>query len=100
MALGIFEGISVNQRVIQLNYGDYLVFYTDGITEAFSPDEKMYGEERLLEAINHSDFDSARKLAESIDTSVSNFIQEGTPSDDLTMLVLKRQFPHETGEKT
>ena len=73
--------------------------YTDGITEAFSPQGELYGEERLNETIGEAALRAARgedalylsaqDMLETIDRSVAAFMGESLPSDDLTLLVLK-----------
>jgi serine phosphatase RsbU (regulator of sigma subunit) len=47
MALGVDKDIEVSQHVIQLAPGDKILFYTDGVTEAFSEAGSLFGEERL-----------------------------------------------------
>lgn len=100
MALGVLEGSIIQGRETILKPGDYLVMYTDGITEAFSPEGDLYGEQRLHETIGEATvraakggdslYLSAQDLLEAIDRSVAAFVGEALPSDDLTLLVLKR----------
>ena len=90
MAMGIFEGIEIHQNTIRIKPGDCVVFYTDGITEAFSPQDLMYGEKRLKQVIRNSTAPRAEELAQAIDKSVTSFIDDGSSTDDITMLILKR----------
>ncbi len=53
-ALGIIEDLAMEERTIALAPDDFLLLYTDGITEAFSPGEEAYGEERLQQALKTS----------------------------------------------
>jgi serine phosphatase RsbU (regulator of sigma subunit) len=91
MALGVMEGVRVTERTVSLEVGDCLVFYTDGISEAFSPNGEMFGETRLREALRSACKDSAQSLLEAIDQSAADFIGGGAPSDDRTLMVLCRQ---------
>ncbi len=91
MALGVMEGVRVTERSVSLEVGDCLIFYTDGISEAFSPKGEMYGEARLRETLRSACKDSAKSLLEAIDQSTADFIGEGAPSDDRTLMVLCRQ---------
>ena len=50
--LGILDDTDFSVYETQLNKGDIIFTYTDGITEAMNNDEEMYGEERLLESLN------------------------------------------------
>ena len=91
MALGVLEGIRLEEHTISLEPGDYLIFYTDGITEAFSPEGDIYGEERLWTIIQAADDGSAQAMLDAIDDSVVTFIGDVSPSDDRTIMILRRQ---------
>jgi phosphoserine phosphatase RsbU/P len=91
MALGIFEGIPVRHEQVQIEPGDYIVFYTDGITEAFSPDDVMFAESGLIEVVKQSKATSAERLSELIDQAVNEFTEGDTSNDDITLVVLKRK---------
>jgi serine phosphatase RsbU (regulator of sigma subunit) len=77
--------------------------YTDGVTEAFSADGDLYGEQKLCQTIDVAATQavakqdryqiSAIELLDVIDRSVSEFIGEAPLSDDLTLLVIKRLPP-------
>ena len=100
MALGVEAGARTQSHSYTLEPGELLVMYTDGVTEAFSPDGEMFGEERLLNTIEEtaqcysslaqSEQLSARVLLDAIDHKVIDFIGESVPYDDLTLVVLKR----------
>ncbi|HTP02738.1 MAG TPA: GAF domain-containing protein [Anaerolineales bacterium] len=90
IALGIIEGETITERTIRLEQGDALLLYTDGITEAFSPEGNMFGDERLLENVEgHRDAD-ASALLDGIDSQVKAFMGALPLSDDMTMLAVKR----------
>jgi serine phosphatase RsbU (regulator of sigma subunit)/anti-sigma regulatory factor (Ser/Thr protein kinase) len=93
MALGIMENIHIPERSIILEPGDFLVFYTDGITEAFSPSNEMYGEDRLhmlLRATHNRGDIHAKDVLDTIDISVDSFTHAEDPSDDVTMIAVLR----------
>jgi sigma-B regulation protein RsbU (phosphoserine phosphatase) len=48
MALGFEPGLAFERVELSLRDGDAVTFYTDGVTEAFNPEEELYGSERLL----------------------------------------------------
>jgi serine phosphatase RsbU (regulator of sigma subunit)/putative methionine-R-sulfoxide reductase with GAF domain len=99
MALGVLPGNRVEERLITLEPGDYLILYTDGVTEAFSEGGEFYGDERLHKTILDTVVgasNAARDLpvldvVDAIDDSVSSFIESDTRSDDLTLVVIKRK---------
>ncbi len=91
MALGVLEGTRLEGRVVSLEPGDYLIFYTDGVTEAFSPQDDIYGVERLQTTIQAAaGGGSAQAMLDGIDNSVLAFVGDTPPSDDLTLMVLRR----------
>jgi serine phosphatase RsbU (regulator of sigma subunit)/transcriptional regulator with GAF, ATPase, and Fis domain len=98
MALGVEAGNPIQGWKTRLEAGDCLILYTDGVTEAFSPQGEAFGEARLYQTIEsltacqgqQGGF-TAQDLLEKIDQAVIDFIANSQPSDDLTLLVLKRQ---------
>jgi sigma-B regulation protein RsbU (phosphoserine phosphatase) len=64
--------------------------YTDGLTEAFSPNNDMFGEERLQQVLKMEETSSARGVLDALETSVNGFMDPLPAADDLTMLALKR----------
>ncbi len=90
IALGVVELGAISQRTIQLASGESLLLYTDGLTEAFSSNGEMFGEARLLAALQCKTA-SAEALLDDVETRLNEFIGAEPASDDLTMLVLRRK---------
>jgi GAF domain-containing protein/anti-sigma regulatory factor (Ser/Thr protein kinase) len=88
MALGVDRDIEISQKVIHLAPGDGVLFYTDGVTEAFSEEGALFGEERLRSAVNTDA--TASGLLDIIDAQLDDFMGELPPADDITMVSLKR----------
>jgi len=89
-ALGIIENLSMEERTISLGSDDLLLLYTDGLTEAFSPEDELYGEKRLHREIKAARGASARDVLTALEASVNQFMGSLPAADDLTMLALKR----------
>ena len=89
-ALGIIEDLSIGERTILLSPDDLLLLYTDGLTEAFSPEDDTYGEERLRQVLETAKESSAREVLNTLEASVNQFMGLLPAADDLTMLALKR----------
>ena len=92
MVIGLFEKWDCGAREIQLEPGDLLAIFSDGVTEAMRGEEE-FGEARLMEDLRRS-----RGLpVEQIVTSVFNDVQEfsqGNQSDDLTLVVARaKSYP-------
>jgi GAF domain-containing protein len=90
MALGVMEGLELQDQTVELAAGDSLVLYTDGVTEAFSEGGELYGRERLHEALQDVVGSSARMVLDTIRESVMHFAGESPTSDDVTLAVLHR----------
>jgi len=89
MALGVSEVIDIDQRTVQMSPGDIVLFYTDGVTEAFSEQDELFGEERLLEIVKSAHHSSTELLA-AVETALDEFIGTTPPADDITMISVKR----------
>ena len=91
------EGIRYRKFELQLQPGDTLYLYTDGVTEATDQAEKLYGEERLLGLLNRHQGESARAVCEAVKADVDAFVGEAEQFDDITMLCLTWHGPQEGG---
>lgn len=90
MALGVVEGKKVEERTIQLESGDTLLLYTDGLSEAFSPDGNLFEEERIIKSLQDARDSAAEGILQIIEERLGAFVGDEAQSDDLTMLLLKR----------
>lgn len=87
LVLGMFPA-TYEQDSAQLQPGDTLVLYTDGVTEAFNVDAQMYEEARLVERVRADGGGSAKTLVASIFDGVIGFSGAAPQSDDITVAVL------------
>jgi len=88
IALGILEEIHLVDHEVSIAPGDTLLLYTDGVTECFSASEEGFGEQRL-HTVLEQDGDVPALLA-AITQALQNFRQGAQPSDDVTLLALRR----------
>ena len=65
-----------------------LLVYTDGLNEAENLQQEQFGEDRLLDILNHRHFNSCRELVEHLNVQVANHRNGAEPNDDLTMMCL------------
>jgi sigma-B regulation protein RsbU (phosphoserine phosphatase) len=90
LLLGVFPEAVYERGRVQLEPGDLLAFYTDGVTEAMNAAGDMFSEERLVEALHHHRGSSASEIHDSVLNRVREF-QCGRPlDDDLTLILIKR----------
>ena len=86
--LGVFDDAELGDGSLRLMPGEALVLYTDGVTEARSPDGDFFGDERLRCLLRSCSGLDAAGIAARIKNVVLDF-QEGCPRDDLAVLVLR-----------
>ena len=92
IALGVIESAQMAERSITLAPGDVLLFYTDGITEAFSADGDAFGDDRLKEQLADVEWETTEGILDKIDAAVNLFIGDQPVSDDITLIALKRDL--------
>lgn len=90
LVIGGFEDFSYKSESAQLDPGDSLFLYTDGITEAFDAKEQPFGDERLEDSLVELYHDDAKTIIEGVYADLGDFIGDTTQSDDITMVVVKR----------
>lgn len=90
LILGIMDDAIYEQEVLPLQPNDVLVVYSDGITEAMDSLEQEYGEERLQQVVLQNRQRSAAELIEKIVASAREFAGATEQSDDMTIVVVKR----------
>jgi len=87
--LGMFENTRYHEYHLLLEPGDVLVLYTDGVTEAQSPDGEEFGRDRLAEAVKQNYELPARELIASLEMAVLEWTANAGASDDVTFFVIK-----------
>jgi sigma-B regulation protein RsbU (phosphoserine phosphatase) len=88
LPLGILPEVGYEETVQQLQRGDQIVFYTDGITEAHNPQGQLFGTERLDLIVENCSL-QARALLDSLIESVDEFAG-GRPADDDRTIIVAR----------
>jgi serine phosphatase RsbU (regulator of sigma subunit) len=90
MALGVLPSIHFSQQTAQLEPGDTLALYTDGVTEASNPRQEMFGRQQLIDIITANHSRSASEILDLIDAAVDDFASDAPQSDDFTLVIVKR----------
>ncbi|MDD6488773.1 MAG: PP2C family protein-serine/threonine phosphatase [Clostridia bacterium] len=87
--LGVIDEMIYKENEIQLESGDMLFLYTDGITEAENEKDELFGEQRLIQSLNDSKENSAKEILNHIKSTVGEFADKREQYDDMTMLLFK-----------
>ena len=86
--IGIVPGLVYEGEEIDTIKGRPLFLYTDGLNEAENRDYAQFGDERLLDILRNTHFDSARQVIETLKAEVERHRDGAEPNDDLTMLCI------------
>ncbi len=89
IAMGVMDDISLEEKELELDSNDIVVFYTDGITEAINKAGEQFGEKRLIETIIRNTNLHAKDLVDKVKDEVFTFAQNQPQYDDFTLVVLK-----------
>ncbi len=89
LPIGLSASSCYETSTLRLEPGDTLVLYTDGVTEAFDPAQRLFGDERLMETVGSSIPAVPIVINQDILTAVSDFANGADQSDDITLLTLR-----------
>jgi sigma-B regulation protein RsbU (phosphoserine phosphatase) len=87
--LGLYEDVTYDDWSTTLDPGDTLLFYSDGLTEAASPDGHLFGSTRLRELVLSHRTAPAGELADIILAAIQDFTSGAALTDDRTLVVLR-----------
>ncbi len=83
------EGMKYKESVIRLEPGDKVFQYTDGVTEATDSDERLFGMDRLQNALKKASDKSPKEVILAVKSEIDNFVGEAPQFDDITMICLE-----------
>lgn len=91
------DGVRYRRNELQLEPGDIIFLYTDGVTEATNSDNVLYGEDRLIKILNKSSGRSSHSLCTWVKADVDGFVGTAPQFDDITMVNVR--FLHKAEEE-
>jgi len=103
MPVGIKAGqadfaISLEEATVDLHKNDFLVIYTDGVTESRVSRAGAYGTDRIIDILKENAALSASEVAAIIEADLTRFIGRREQHDDITMVILKNCPPSDRSE--
>ena len=90
MAMGLMARTSFEEQEVELQPGEMLVVYSDGLTDAMNASGEFYGDERLQALMPGLSALAAADVGARLLSSVSTFINNARPYDDISLVILKR----------
>lgn len=89
LIIGVRKGEIFEEKKIQMQKGDILLLYTDGITEALNSADEQFGIARLCSSLNARHTESPQSIIDAIIMEVAAFTGTTAMEDDVTMIVMK-----------
>jgi len=90
MALGVLNENIYSQQTLKFSPGDFMILYTDGVTEAIDEDGVEFGIHNLEKIVLNNEDATAGEIVTAVQLAVENHSQEGARFDDTTIAVIKR----------
>ena len=87
--LGGMEDMRYRECTLQMEKGDKLFLYTDGVTEAMDKSSALFGTDRMVAALNADPDAPAREILKNVRAAVNDFVNGAEQFDDLTMLCME-----------
>ena len=91
--VGGMEGVHYKGYDLQLNPGDKLFVYTDGVPEATDGSGEMFGTDRMIEALSSCMDNTPKEILQGVRNAVDSFVGDAEQFDDLTMMCLEYKGP-------
>ena len=88
MVVGLFDGVPFDEGTVNLQPDDYLVIFSDGVSEAMNAAGEEYGDERLLECLAGMSGTGCQPRLQEIFTAVEQFTAGAPQHDDITAMVV------------
>ena len=87
--LGVMPEAKVQDEVMPVRYGDMILLYTDGVTEARNEKGEFYGEKRLLQFLNSKEFSCPLEVSRGLTDTIGDFSGAAEQADDITHLLIQ-----------
>jgi len=87
--VGLFEAATFDQETVTVSPGDWLVLFSDGVSEAMSVTEDEYGESRIVDVVRANGNLAPQQLLQALFADVRQFTTGAAQSDDITAMVLR-----------
>ena len=88
-AVATIEGLHFKEHEFELYPGDNIFVYTDGVPEATNAENELFGNERMLEALNRKKDSNSAEILDNMKLAIDEFVGEAPQFDDITMLAFR-----------
>jgi len=89
VVLGLFENATFDEETVTLAPGDFLVIFSDGVTEAMNADGEEFMDDRLIACVEAHRQETPQQLLDALLADVKTFCRDATQSDDVTAVLVR-----------
>ena len=89
IVLGLFEHAAFEEETVSLAPGDFVVLFSDGVTEALNPEGEEFMDERLLDCVEAHRQEGPQQVLDALLADVRAFCADASQSDDVTAVLVK-----------
>ncbi len=89
LVVGSIEDVQYYNYTIDLEPGDRLFLYTDGVAEATDPENRLFGTGRMIESLNKNKDSSIKDMLSALKADIDEFVRGAPQFDDISMMCLK-----------
>lgn len=97
LVIGAMEGLKYSEYELQLDPGDKIFVYTDGVPEASDSNKQLYGTDRMVDALNFDPEAETKNVLKNVRKSISDFVKDAEQFDDLTMMCVEYKGKNKKG---
>jgi sigma-B regulation protein RsbU (phosphoserine phosphatase) len=90
LTVGVDSEAVYEERTVELQPGDFILFYTDGITEAINPAQEEFGMERLRQTLYELKSCPVDEMVSALENALNEYADPAQAFDDVTMMVVRR----------
>ncbi|MBN1893040.1 serine/threonine-protein phosphatase [bacterium] len=90
-ALGLMPDVKYRQQTVELENGDFILVYSDGLTDARSATGEFFGEDRIKDLLRRFRYQTAEACGKMVLNEVKTFTVDSRPEDDLSLIILKKK---------
>ncbi len=90
-ALGLMQNVSFSEQVIDMEAGDFLIVYSDGITEAQNTQGEFFGSERFFKLLINNSSYSAEQFGNYILNYLKSYTGNARQHDDISLIIIKKE---------
>jgi serine phosphatase RsbU (regulator of sigma subunit) len=100
LIVGLFEDAAFEEETVTLGPGDFVLAFSDGVTEALNAAGEEFSDERLVECVKRHSGGQPQAMLDAISAEIRDFCGEALPNDDVTIVMVRFDGRSQSGPAT